>query len=75
MAMSNDIFPPFSTIKYLYDNNAYTDLDILTFVELECLTKEQYTEITGDPFPEETPDKPNNVKINTKANSATITSE
>ena len=54
MAMSNDIFPPFSTIKYLYDNNAYTDLDIYTFVELECLTKEQYTEITGEIFPQET---------------------
>ena len=54
MAMSNDIFPPFSTIKYLYDNNAYTDLDIYTFVELECLTKEQYTEITGNPFPQGT---------------------
>ena len=54
MAMSNDIFPPFSTIKYLYDNNAYTDLDIYTFVELECLTKEQYTEITGEDFPQET---------------------
>ena len=54
MAMSNDIFPPFSTIKYLYDNNAYTDLDIYTFVELECLTKEQYREITGNPFPQET---------------------
>ena len=54
MVMSNDIFPPFSTIKYLYDNNAYTDLDIYTFVELECLTKEQYTEITGENFPQET---------------------
>ena len=54
MAMSNDIFPPFSTIKYLYDNNAYTDLDIYAFVELECLTKEQYTEITGNPFPQKT---------------------
>lgn len=52
MVTSNDIFPPFSTIQYLYDNNAYTDLDIYTFVGLECLTKEQYKEITGEDYPE-----------------------
>lgn len=73
--VNEDIFPPFWTIDYLYKGGYYTKNQIKEFVELGSLTKEQYTEITGDPFPEETPNKPNNVKINTKANSATITSE
>ena len=74
MAMSNDIFPPFSTIKYLYDNNAYTDLDIYTFVELECLTKEQYTEITGEPFPQAV-DEPTNINVHAHSYQATIEAE
>ena len=74
MVTSNDIFPPFSTIQYLYDNNAYTDLDIYTFVGLECLTKEQYREITGNPFPQAV-DEPTNINVHAHSYQATIEAE
>lgn len=46
-----EIFPPYSTIEFLYKGGYYTNDDIYTFVQLDCLTKEQYTELTGDKYP------------------------
>ena len=45
--------PDFDTIKRYYDKNCYTKEDIQTYVELGVTTKEQYTEITGEKYPEE----------------------
>lgn len=45
-------FPGFDNIKYFYDKGYYTNAQIKRYVELTCITKEQYTEITGEPFPE-----------------------
>ena len=50
------MFPGFDNIKYFYDRKCYTNAQIKRFVELECITKEQYTEITGEDFPEEAQD-------------------
>ena len=47
------MYPGFDSIKYFYDINCYTNEDIQTYVELECITKEQYTEITGEDYPEQ----------------------
>ena len=47
----NDIFPPYSTIEFLYNGGYYTNDDIYTFVQLDCLTKKQYTELTGEKYP------------------------
>lgn len=46
------MFPGFDNIKYFYDLNCYTNAQIKRYVELECITKEQYTEITGEEYPE-----------------------
>ena len=48
---TDEIFPPYSTIEFLYKGGYYTNDDIYTFVQLDCLTKEQYTELTGDKYP------------------------
>lgn len=49
--IKEDIYPPFWTIEYLYEGGYYTKEQIKEFVELESLTKEQYTELTGDKYP------------------------
>ena len=49
--ITDEIFPPYSTIEFLYKGGYYTNDDIYTFVQLDCLTKEQYTELTGDKYP------------------------
>ena len=46
------MFPGFDNIKYFYDLNCYTNDEIKRYVELECITKEQYAEITGEDHPE-----------------------
>ena len=48
---TDEIFPPYSTIEFLYNGGYYTNDDIYTFVQLECLTKVQYTELTGEKYP------------------------
>ncbi|MBM0749913.1 XkdX family protein [Staphylococcus epidermidis] len=45
------MFPPYSTIEFLYNGGYYTNDDIYTFVQLDCLTKKQYTELTGEKYP------------------------
>lgn len=47
------MFPGLDNIKYFYDRNCYTNAKIKRYVELECNVKEQYTEITGEKYPEE----------------------
>ncbi|MCM3071744.1 XkdX family protein [Staphylococcus equorum] len=47
------MYPSFSTIKYFYQINCYTNEDIQTYVELNAITVEQYTEITGEEYPVE----------------------
>lgn len=46
------MYPPYESIKWLYDINVYTNEDIATYVELGVTTKEQYKEITGEDYPE-----------------------
>lgn len=46
------MFPGFDSIKYFYDLKCYTKKEIKRYVELECITKEQYTQITGEYYPE-----------------------
>lgn len=44
------MWPTFESIKYFYDINCYTNKDIQTYVELGCLTKEDYTRITNEEY-------------------------
>ncbi|MEM5398325.1 XkdX family protein [Staphylococcus gallinarum] len=46
------MYPSFESIEWFYDINCYTNEDIQTYVELGCITKEQYKEITGEDYPE-----------------------
>lgn len=46
------MYPSFDSIKWFYEINCYTNEDIQTYVELNALTQEQYTEITGEKHPE-----------------------
>lgn len=48
---NKEIFPPYVTIEFLYNGGYYTNDDIYTFVQLDCLTKEQYTTLTGEKYP------------------------
>lgn len=64
----------FDNIKYLYGVNAYTEDDLVYFLETDTITKDQFRELVGPDYVI-TPKKPNNVKIKTKANSITITSQ
>ena len=64
----------YSTLKRLYGFNMMSKEEIAEATYYEWITPEQYKDITGDDYAP-TPDKPNNVKINTKVNSAIITSE
>lgn len=40
-------FPGFENIKQFYDWGCYTEQDLLDYVNMNCLTKEQYKQITG----------------------------
>lgn len=55
MAVTN-AFPGFETIKYFYDGGYYTNKEIKRYVELNCLTEEEYEKITGDPYPKDAQD-------------------
>lgn len=74
---NDDIFPPYSTIEFLYKGGYYTNDDIQTFVELDCLTITQYQDLTGKTYPKEQwwLSKPENIKIKTNTNSVTIEAE
>lgn len=43
----------YDNINYLYTVNAYTKDDLKTFVWSGTITKDQYKEITGEDYPEE----------------------
>lgn len=47
------MFPGFDSIKYLYDRGCYTNAQIKRYVELECITKAQYEELTIEAYPQE----------------------
>lgn len=47
------MFPGFDNIKYFYDRKCYTNKQIKRFVELECITEEEYEKITGEKYPED----------------------
>ena len=68
------MFPGFDNIKYFYDKKCYTNAQVKRFVELECITKEQYTEITNEPYPESV-DTPTNVNVHAHSYQATIEAE
>lgn len=46
------MYPGFKSIKYFYDINCYTNEDIATYVQLNCIDKIQYKEITKEDYPE-----------------------
>lgn len=48
------MYPSYDSIKYFYDINAYSNEDIMVYVELGILTYEQYESITGESFPQGT---------------------
>ena len=50
--MKTNAFPGFDNIKQLYDWNCYTKQDLVDYVNMNCLTKEEYTKICGEPFSE-----------------------
>ena len=45
-------YPGYDTIERYYDLNCYTKEDIQFFTQHNAITKEQYTEITGEDYPE-----------------------
>ena len=47
------MYPSFDSIKWFYDINCYTNEDIAVYVQLGCLTIEQYQAITGLDYPEQ----------------------
>lgn len=47
------MYPSFDSIKWFYDINCYTNEDIATYVQLGCLTKEEYKQITSEDYPEQ----------------------
>ncbi|AVB11416.1 XkdX family protein [Bacillus velezensis] len=46
------LYPEFADIKQFYDWKCYDDDDIRTYVKLEWITEEQFTEITGKEYTE-----------------------
>lgn len=61
----------FDNIKYLYSVNAYTNDDLIFFVENEAITKVQYKIITGTPYPE-APTEPIEINVIPDITSMTI---
>lgn len=49
--MSN--FPGFDNIKMCYEWGCYTIADLVDYVKMNCLTKDEFKEISGTDFPEE----------------------
>lgn len=47
-------YPGFETIKYFYDINVYDVETVKYFTDNNALTKEQFEEITGKEYPEDT---------------------
>jgi uncharacterized XkdX family phage protein len=43
----------YKTVKRYYDKGLYTDEDVAVFVRTVKITKQEYTLITGMPYPEE----------------------
>ena len=43
----------YKTVKRYYDKGLYTDEDVAVFVRTGKITKQEYTLITGMPYPEE----------------------
>ena len=43
----------YKTVKRDYDKGLYTDEDVAVFVRTGKITKQEYTLITGMPYPEE----------------------
>ena len=46
--MKTNAFPGFDNIKQLYDWNCYTKQDLVDYVNMNCLTKEEYTKFVGN---------------------------
>lgn len=44
-------FPGFDNIKLCYEWGCYSKKDLQYFVEIGCLTKSEYKEISGDAYP------------------------
>lgn len=61
----------FDNIKYLYGVNAYTNDNLIFFVENETITKVQYKIITGTPYPE-APTEPIEINVIPDITSMTI---
>ena len=64
----------FPTLKRLYDLKLFDKTKIFESVECNWITKEQYTEITGKPFPQAV-DEPKNINVHAHSYQATIEAE
>lgn len=64
----------FPTLKRLYDLKLFDKTKIAESVECNWITKEQYTEITGEPYPGSV-DTPTNINIHAHSYQATIEAE
>ena len=64
----------YSTLKRLYGFNMMSKEEIAEATYYEWITKEQYTEITGEPYPESV-DTPINVNVHAHSYQATIEAE
>lgn len=49
-------YPDFDFIKRYYDKNCYTVKDVQDYTDGGAITKEQFEEITGKKYPEDTQD-------------------
>lgn len=64
----------FPTLKRLYNLKLFDKTKIAESVECNWITKEQYTEITGEPYPELV-NPPTNINVQTHSYQATIEAE
>ena len=64
----------FPTLKRLYVLGLFDKVKIAESVKVNWITKEQYTEITGDPFPQAV-DEPTNINVHAHSYQATIEAE
>lgn len=67
----------FKAVKSSYDMGTAKDQDILNFIQMGSLYKEDFYKITGKPYPEDTTSTPSSVGSNTndsKGNSSSASS-
>ncbi|ENZ5663528.1 XkdX family protein [Enterococcus hirae] len=48
-----NIFPGFDNIKQFYDWGCYSVSDLVDYVKMGCLTKQEFEKICGSKYPKE----------------------